>query len=799
LTELTVEDFRGFSAKEEFKFQKRITLVYGPNGTGKSSFCEALEYSMLGYIVEAEAKRIELTRYIRNSFTGRSSKPILKAKENAGAVIQLAPSIPDYYFCFVEKNRIEDFAKISSYTPNDQQNLLSQLFGLLEFNRFVDEFTDNIENYVDIKGKKAEELKTKQQLIEKDKLIVGEYGKKLNELDEEKGRITADTQKGATFEDLDLFLHGSKENEGRISELDKELQNPILHISSFVDSEGLLVETGKLKELLKRYSEKNRQFNLLKDKVVFRQLFQAVKELKNVVPDRCPVCETSIKGGFLGLNKTRKHPYLNADKRLKELEEVAILEKERDDLWSETCSAVELIKDALAKRFDLAAANGIPKDPLLDFPSYNIKLQDERFIDGCSQSILALENVVIQLKIFDLQANKRNDFAKDQDTYRSNITKEKELLSVIARRMLDLKNKQAIYTSTKSGSEITIEEFNKINKSLIEEVQRESSQLQVNRQFVIAYKSLKSQLGKYKNDLPAQLIVGLNDLTKELYNKINHHDAPAELIDKLELPLTSEQPIKVWFQDDPTKEYNALQLLSEGHIRCLGLSILLGKVIQEGRKIIIFDDIVNAIDDDHRGGVRELIFSDVRFKDCQIIMTTHAEQFIKDLDNNFSMSEYEGLVERITFRSPEDRQFQVEHTSMNYLKRAKEALDLGEKKECLTWCRKSLENVSLHLWDKLDRKYQATLSVKKKNSKAPIELMSLVSSLRSFITKTDALKFQKVIELFGFFEGLDTKNKNIWSYLNKGVHEELDQTEFDVLIVTQILESMIALDSEVKK
>lgn len=799
LTELTIENFRGFSAKEEFKFQKRITLVYGPNGTGKSSFCEALEYSMLGYIVEAEAKRIELAKYIKNSFTGSSSKPILKAKNNADAVVQVSPSIPDYYFCFVEKNRIEDFAKISSYTPNDQQNLLSQLFGLHEFNRFIDEFTDNIENYVDVKGKKAEELKTKQQAIEKDKSIVTDYTKKLNELDEEKERITAEAKKGMSFEDLDLFLHGTKEKDGRISELEKELQNPASRVLSFVDSQGLLAQSNNLKVLIKKYSEKNHQFGLLKDKVVFLQLFQAVKELRDVVPDRCPVCETSIKGGFLGLNKTKKHPYYNADEKLKELEEVATVETERDDLWTETCGAVDLIKNALSRRFDSAVANGLPQDPSLDFPSYDIKLQDQQFIEDCSQRVVALENSIPQLKVFDNEAEKRNASAKDQDTYRSNLTKEKELLLTISKRIQELKQKRLIYSETKGTSEKAIEEFNTINKSLIDEAQRESSQLQVNQEFVIAHKSFKSKLNGYKNGLPATLILGLNDLTRELYNKINHNDAPSELIEKIELPVTSDQPIKVWFQDDPSKEYNALQILSEGHIRCLGLSILLGKVIQEGRKVVIFDDIVNAIDDDHRGGVRELIFSDARFKECQIIMTTHAEQFIKDLDNNFSANDYDTLVERITFKAPEDRRFQIEHTSMNYLKRAKESLDLGEKKECLSWCRKSLENISHHLWDKLDKKYQATISVKKRNSKAPIELMSLVSSLRSFLSRTDPTRFHTVIEVFEYLEGLETRHKNVWSYLNKGVHEEIDQSEFDVLIVKEILEKMVTLDSEVKK
>src|SRR4030042_5385059 len=53
LSNLEVEDFRGFSKKEIIPIDKRFIFVYGPNGSGKSCFCEALEYAMLGYINEA--------------------------------------------------------------------------------------------------------------------------------------------------------------------------------------------------------------------------------------------------------------------------------------------------------------------------------------------------------------------------------------------------------------------------------------------------------------------------------------------------------------------------------------------------------------------------------------------------------------------------------------------------------------------------------------------------------------------------------------------------------------------------
>ena len=44
LISLEVENFRGFTIRCNFNLDKQFLLVYGINGSGKSSFCEALEY-----------------------------------------------------------------------------------------------------------------------------------------------------------------------------------------------------------------------------------------------------------------------------------------------------------------------------------------------------------------------------------------------------------------------------------------------------------------------------------------------------------------------------------------------------------------------------------------------------------------------------------------------------------------------------------------------------------------------------------------------------------------------------------
>jgi predicted AAA+ superfamily ATPase len=73
---LSVGPFRGFAQKEVFDLASRIVLIYGPNGTGKSSFCEALEYCLLKNVTEAENRRFRNQNdFLKNAHTNSFVPP----------------------------------------------------------------------------------------------------------------------------------------------------------------------------------------------------------------------------------------------------------------------------------------------------------------------------------------------------------------------------------------------------------------------------------------------------------------------------------------------------------------------------------------------------------------------------------------------------------------------------------------------------------------------------------------------------------------------------------------------------
>lgn len=77
MKKLSVESFRGFTVSRDFNLNKKYVFLYGPNGSGKSSFSEALEYGLLNIIQEADANKIKLSVYIKNTSTKRERLLIL--------------------------------------------------------------------------------------------------------------------------------------------------------------------------------------------------------------------------------------------------------------------------------------------------------------------------------------------------------------------------------------------------------------------------------------------------------------------------------------------------------------------------------------------------------------------------------------------------------------------------------------------------------------------------------------------------------------------------------------------------
>lgn len=817
LTELIVSDFGGFVEEQKFLFDKQYTLIYGSNGSGKTSFCDALEYSLLDYITDAESKRFDIEKYIINSRTGRTNKPVLNGLCAKGNNICIEPSVEYYKFCFIEKNRIEGFARVSAHTPSEQGELLSELFGLDDFNKFVSDFTLNFnDRYIDLTGKFITRLSIKKTEIDGDKKTVETVNKSI--LSDDKNKKIAEeifeklSGYQSAYKNINSHIVGGLVSEevdgvekeieirGVINELLASLMPEDKQKKKIVNISDCLEKANHIKESINNYKERKSSFDKIKDRIDYLDLFKSVLSIEELSPEQCPVCETLIFGDG---STTKVNPYISARKSVDDLQDAANIQVKKNESYQYVkyiCNNYfEKIRDVNELFSNVGIESSILFDDLNDAIIKDVEHDAIQYASVFSDSIISKKELYIKANeiiekenmVIDDTANKNKDINDKVNSYR-------ELLTDIVK--IDERN--STYQNQIKDAQLRIDKFNSDNAELIKSAESEKEKISRNNEYVKAYNEFVDDLNNYSYRLPMLLVKELSSKTLDFYNKINKHDDNLDLLEELILPLSPGDEIMLVFNDGTKKKHNALHVLSEGHVKCLGLSILLSKIIYDDLPFIIFDDVVNAIDDEHRAGIRELFFSDPDVSSRQIILTSHGEEFVKDIENQFDKEEHKKKITRIDLLKSKGGEgiknsqiFSTDH----YLREAEMFFDGSRNRKCLSMCRKALENTINSLWKKLGKTYNIILSLSLRSPKGNPDLMGVVLALSKYITKhVNDDKYLKINEVLVYLAGLEAKHNVVWSYLNKGTHEEEDKIEFDNAIVKDVLSAMTKLELLVK-
>lgn len=212
-------------------------------------------------------------------------------------------------------------------------------------------------------------------------------------------------------------------------------------------------------------------------------------------------------------------------------------------------------------------------------------------------------------------------------------------------------------------------------------------------------------------------------------------DLDTDKLSALHLPVTGEGRIELSFRGTPAARVDALQILSEGHVRCLGLSILLAKCLSIRAPVIVFDDAINAIDHEHRQGIRETIFESDRFTGTQIIVTCHSNELIKDIPNHVAPEHWAAYAFRHHSGNYHPRVLGNAMTQ-SYLLNARAAVERGDDRAALGASRQALEMLSSKVWGWLGRCDQGMLTLKIAGSGAEPALRNLCEGIRAKLRGT---------------------------------------------------------------
>jgi len=798
LEQMTLGPFRGFRTPEQFDLSKKITLFYGPNGSGKTSLCEGLEYALLGDVEEASSKRISARAYLSNIHEGGFSSPSLKAKDHNGQEIDVIPNADTYRFCFIERNRIDAFSRISARPNGQRAELIATLFGMEQFSDFVSHFNESIDGQLTLVGAQQATLEERKVALANDHATVENEVASQQVLTEEEAALAREYEAGTTYEGLKQLI-GSQDAPGRLQELDKILET-IPPVTIGLTRQELLDSLRSTNQCSDALNATNTALHAKSDQVSFKALYNSVLALQEVVGDRCPACDTPLNGQPPAV----ADPYEKATEGLEQLRELTILQEQQQAEQRNLAQTSRELHQMLSSIADFITAIN---EEVTSIGQYLGQLPNEP--DGRWWSDLIPEEtdarvtnpLLEQLLVVMDQISAQDELSQQAERERQPHIAERQQLIAFQLRVQEQELKRQQLLGNIKVAKRRIEAFDENNAELIALANQEKLDIERDLPFKEDYDQFLVELRAYREQLPAQLMAGLNETTMDLYNSFNRNDREEDKLSSLHLPLDGNGKIEIFFQGNPDTRLDALHVLSEGHIRCLGLAILMAKAKSIECPVIVFDDAINAIDHDHRGGIRETIFESETFSQTQLIVTCHSNEFIKDIQQHlpaprrgectaYLLRHHNGNYQpRVTGNVP----------SANYIAKARAARDILDDRATLASSRQALEMISEKVWRWLGSHGHGVLNLMLSGVGAEPGLRDLCNAITKKIRGAQTFEHpnkQILQDAYMRIIGIPVDNL-IWTYLNKGTHEEADRDDFDgelVEVVIQTLEEIDRLD-----
>ena len=661
LKEIDLVNFRGFQSNDDgmgrkIEFNEKATLFFSPNGGGKTSLCEALEWSLTGDTTERTKRKIEPA----GSYFQNDNRNAPKFDKTKLTLVNDANTIPNPVFdrCFLEKNRIEKFAKLAIQPNSELQEVLGELFGFSEVVDFFKEFgqdlspTDNEKNsagrenwqiWLNWSNKKTEQEKSVEVAKKEEEQTINELNKLIGDknFDEKKKEI----------EESEKKLHSVLEAIEKDSSIEFSAQDFYEKIKSF------LSKVAQWKKYKKDISDHAKELD-------FESLFQAANIIfqSEYKDNKCPLCDTPFvqSGGIFKRAGVVIDPRKKTEKELKKLKKLTDWKNEKEKLEIDLRgSSFRVIRDdwqKIQKNLtediwkSIAGTAEKPSIPTINFVELESKLEQftKIFIEACE---LAFNTDFSNLS--DIE-NAISDYKKQkEETLKEKPEKERKILELREEftKLQDQKN-------TLSAKQ----QIKKTNEEKLQKILDQANNSDTFKRLLDIYPNFYEALQKFQSSSILKEGEDIDDFLTGYYRALNLYDHDSEKVKIIHFPKSIQEKFCLIYEKDESKTCSALHLLSEGHLRTLGLAALLARATKYGVSILIFDDAINAIDSDHRDNIAFLLTGEISnedgqkafnhkwdlvkeyLKECQFVITTHDRFFDEKIANLFKREQQSRYV-----------------------------------------------------------------------------------------------------------------------------------------------------------
>ena len=619
---LRVKNFRGFGEfgaddKGTFiRFSKLKNIFYAPNGGGKSSLCEAIEICTTGDIKEAARRKTKVKQYIARGET----KPQLALLGTNK--LKIAPSI-SWSSCFIDRNRLQEFSLLGSKdTGSGESDVLATLFGLEELQEVISRFV-RPESFT---------LKTFMRADQAEALTNLERAR--TELGQQRRKHRADLQVAIseTCQLLGLRPDQDFEIRPKVQRLRKTTDMHIRGAERLRAAKAPVVIPVKrvartsaiAKRLLNRRTQIETLFLQRASDVNYRAVFEALEAMEQQSEQTCPACLTPF-------DQVTVNPFERARDQIKALGALEALKQSKlsNDaqvvLWaSRIATGISSVKGNTYADIPCPLAMDALEAVLEEFHTATDRSTVAASVLNAFIALCADSTAQIEAYLRACERKRREvDQAEVQAARLNELIEHLKKVDESLKRQFDIKTRAETEFKTANIRMLALMGQRTV---LLNDSVDNSHFNQLLKDLEVEYRTLYGDLLDYKLELEKARITGIEAKAAEYYRAINNHDDDHEQIETLAFEkLTESYRIKITNVDGSLLD--AFAVLSDGHLRALGLSILLAMAEKNNFPLIVFDDVVNAIDTDHRSNIIDLFFNDTYLRRIQMVVTTHDRLF----------------------------------------------------------------------------------------------------------------------------------------------------------------------------
>ena len=614
-----MKGFRGAKSTFEIQLNGKSIVLYGDNGTGKSSLTDSFEWYYSDKVSHLSGSEIKLQEALRNA--------TIDDEEDSTVTFEYSDTKIDN--CKTLKKTGDKYLTTNSNGAIEFKEYIEKTQGeniILRY-QFLTDFIDNT------KGDKLKYLSNiigYSEVIKKKEILGKSYRHLKSALKSQnfEGQIATQkqilvTKLGATVSKEDDFIQALKEKLKavklddqihKIEDIDTVLnilKKPInKKLSDEIKFLGKIDSTistirDEIEKVNSIYDSYHNEFQIISGDVnSIRQTFlnellvnaQSIIKRKIHIAPSCPLCLQ---------DKNLENLTSEIESRLKNIEEAAKKKKSFDqaktlcaDFSKERIQRLQFIKSEgkLKEEENKETKEGI--DNLISLYSVLTRQTEVKVTSGLS--IVNREEAHLKITDFDFLSPITARIKEIDEQLKKDNTAEMYADIVASRdsyfRIQNLTKEKAIYVSQSKSLENIYDEFVKVQKQ---------------------------ELENFVNTFSARI--------NEFYQFMNP-DAPFQEIRIVTIGEDDELDgitVEYKYNEDwvsPPQKY-----FSESHLNCFGLAFFLASVeaFNHVNKFIVLDDVISSFDSTHRKRFADLIFKE--FSDYQVILLTHEIEWFQNM------------------------------------------------------------------------------------------------------------------------------------------------------------------------